>query len=311
LSQQLSSNCVTLLGDGEHRYKVTLIWTMHTLVVLLWLAQFPSLGLAYCFQVGYNPFWKGPPIVEQVTLTSVRVSWAGLLELADCADNILVKHYKGVYSSQYKLSDPLSIEATSYIVHDLSPNLEYTYQVIAREEKGLLGVDYNRGEKTTFTTSLRNRQKGNEVKKDDPIFIPDLEDGAAVLPPQSEVVTGSSVNSQDIVTRTVKPVYDQSQFTKQLTEEVGIEMVLGIIVGVLIVLIITVGVVYNWLKKEKQEKDLELDSDMYDEDEESEEDSEASGEEDEFKESAETKKYNVMTQEAKLEGKLMRPLSVP
>ena len=36
-------------------------------------------------------------------------------------------------------------------------------QVIAREEKGLWGVDYNRGEKTTFTTSIQNRDQGREV----------------------------------------------------------------------------------------------------------------------------------------------------
>lgn len=36
-------------------------------------------------------------------------------------------------------------------------------QVIAREEKGLWGVDYNRGEKITFTTSIQNRDQGREV----------------------------------------------------------------------------------------------------------------------------------------------------
>ena len=39
-------------------------------------------------------------------------------------------------------------------------------QVIAREEKGLWGVDYNRGEKTTFATSIQNRDQGRQVMKD-------------------------------------------------------------------------------------------------------------------------------------------------
>ena len=59
----------------------------------------------------------------------MRVSWAGLLQQAECADNILVKHYRGIDSNNYKMSDILDKEVTSYIVHDLTPDAEYTYQV--------------------------------------------------------------------------------------------------------------------------------------------------------------------------------------
>ena len=41
----------------------------------------------------------------QLTLTSVRVSWAGKLEQAECADNIIVKHYK-VTASTHSSSSP-------------------------------------------------------------------------------------------------------------------------------------------------------------------------------------------------------------
>ena len=44
--------------------------------------------------------------------------------------------------------------------------MNFGFQVIAREEKGLWGVDYNRGEKTTFATSIQNRDQGRQVMKD-------------------------------------------------------------------------------------------------------------------------------------------------
>ena len=43
--------------------------------------------------------------------------------------------------------------------------MNFGFQVIAREEKGLWGVDYNRGEKTTFATSIQNRDQGRQVMK--------------------------------------------------------------------------------------------------------------------------------------------------
>ena len=65
----------------------------------------------------------------QLTLTSVRVSWAGLLERADCADSMLVKHYKGDNTNDFSMSDPLSVTTNSYIVRDVVPLQSYTYQV--------------------------------------------------------------------------------------------------------------------------------------------------------------------------------------
>ena len=65
----------------------------------------------------------------QITLTSVRVSWAGLLERSDCADSLIVKHFKGDNTNDFMMSDPLDTETNSYIVRDVVPNQMYTYQV--------------------------------------------------------------------------------------------------------------------------------------------------------------------------------------
>jgi len=102
---------------------------MHRLLRVVLLAASLPCCLGYCRSLGWNPSFNGPPLVEQLTLTSVRVSWAGKLEQAECADNIIVKHYKGINSNDYHLSEPLPTEVTSYVVLDLTPNIEYTYQV--------------------------------------------------------------------------------------------------------------------------------------------------------------------------------------
>ena len=80
--------------------------------------------------------------------------------------------------NQYRLSKRLSVDNTSYLVCDLSPRVEYSFQVlwvsqnkshewifvwllqvIAVEEKGQWGVDYNRGETTSYTIGglLKNK----------------------------------------------------------------------------------------------------------------------------------------------------------
>jgi len=269
-------------------------------VVGLLLCGLPSLCQGYCKSLGWNPSWSGPPMVQQLTLTSVRVSWAGLLQQAECADNILVKHYRGIDSNNYKMSDILDKEVTSYIVHDLTPDAEYTYQVIAREEKWT-GIDYNRGEKTTFTTSVLVRQQGLEVEREDPL-------------PTTRVDSGLKEESA------LAPVYPDSQRAKSLVAGLQVEVLVMVIIGLVVVCIVTIGLVYNCVRKKGPEKDLELNSASYeddgdDEDEEDEEDDEDDEDEDEFEDSAkDTKKYDMMAELNKQQldnSKLLRPMSVP
>eukprot|EP00092_Neocalanus_flemingeri_P015640 GFUD01016929.1.p1 GENE.GFUD01016929.1~~GFUD01016929.1.p1 ORF type:complete len:228 (+),score=74.31 GFUD01016929.1:149-832(+) len=151
--------------------------TFPLLAILISLAWLPPPTSSYCMQTSANPSWVGAPTVEQVSLTSVRVSWHGLLKRGDCADNLLVKHFPVGRSSDYILSLPLSVSNNNYTVQELQPGKAYTYQVIAREEKGLLGVDYNRSPKTNFTT----QEKNDDNDKDD--LLPGVADN-----PRDEVV---------------------------------------------------------------------------------------------------------------------------
>jgi len=249
-------------------------------LVCVTLASLASLPLtaSYCTWAGANPYWIGAPVVEQVTLTSVRVSWHGLLKRDDCADSIIIKNYKGTNTADYHMSDPQSVSTNSYIVTNLTPSQEYTYQVIAREEKGLLGVDYNRSPKTVFTTKKRNIQ----VNKDDP------------LPTTQSSGHGQNTN---IVTQSprnvtgVAPIYGFEP--KTTIVGLQLEVFMGIIIGSLVVSIIVIGIIYNCVRRKEGEKDLELDSSIgYDEDDDEEDEED---DEDEYEEEGpEASKYNMM-----------------
>jgi len=169
---------------------------------------------------------------------------------------IIVKHYKGQSTADYFMSDMLSVGTTSYIVKELQPNQNYTYQLIAREEKGILGIDYNRSPKTTFIT-----RKSNAVVEIE-----------APLP-------------------TTHVLDDQAQV---MIAGLGIEIFMGIVIGSLVVSIIVIGVIYNCVRKKEAEKDLELDS-SFDEDEDDEDSEEDDASEDEVGDEApDTKKYDMM-----------------
>jgi len=251
------------------------------LVQVVALVSWLPCTFSYCTWAGANPYWTGTPTVEQITLTSVRVSWAGLLERSDCADSLIVKHFKGDNTNDFMMSDPLDTETNSYIVRDVVPNQMYTYQVIAREEKGLLGVDYNRSPKTVFTTLKSNAI----IAKDDPLPTSHdssdqdeehNEDQRPVYSP--EVKTGSTI---------LNPAATDSAILGM-----KLEVFMGVVIGGLIVFIVAVGIVYNVFRKKDLEKDIELEFESGSEDDSSDDEEE---EEQAFENNKqEVKKYDMM-----------------
>jgi len=119
------------------------------IVTLLAVILQPAQG--YC--AGSNPGFKDAPLVQQVTLTSVKVSWHGLVTRSECADQYIVKSWNIQNPMDYKLSDLLPLNQLSYIVTDLVPNQDYVFEAVAREDKGFLGKDWNRSPKAYFRTS--------------------------------------------------------------------------------------------------------------------------------------------------------------
>merc|ERR1711902_326770 len=202
--------------------------SLHLLPVLLLL---PTV-VPYCTWVGSNPYWDGAPSVEQVSLTCVRVSWHGLLQREDCADSLLVKFYKGDNTNDFGMSDTLSVNTNSYIVRDIVPNLQYTFQVIAREEKGLLAVDE--------TDHTNNKEQEQEVI---PVYNPE---------PTSRPFMNGEIKDNDVL-------------------GMKLEVFMGIVIGSLIIVIVAIGILYNCIRKNQTEKDIELQFDSDSEDEEDEE----------------------------------------
>lgn len=269
-------------------------------IALLIIALSVNTVYPYCTWVGSNPSWSGSPKVEQVSLTSVRVSWSGLLQREDCADSILVKFFKGDSTYDFGMSEPLNVTTNTFIVRDVVPNLPYTFQVIAREEKGVWGVDYNKSPRVTFTTKMSN----SVVAKDDP------------LPPART----DEVEKTNTEVEAVIPVYNPEPTNVRTiingeikdNEVLGmkLEVFMGIVIGSLIVVIVAVGIVYNCIKKNQTEKDIEL---QFDSDSEDEEDSDEEEEEEELaRDNNEGEKYDMMLPlpEQKMSDK-MSPLKSP
>jgi len=250
--------------------------TAHLMGVTIVGLVFLPLTASYCTWAGSNPYWVGAPNVEQVTLTSVRVSWHGLLKRGDCADSIIIKHYKGTNTALYGMSEPQDVSTNSFIVMNLQPSQAYTYQVIAREEKGLLGVDYNRSPKTVFTTKKTNIP----IHRNDPLPTTESSSEAIRATESPQDVTG------------VAPIYGYEP--KTTVVGLQLEVFMGIIIGSLVVSIIVVGIIYNCVRKKEGEKDLELDSSIGFEEDEDEED-EDEDDEDEYEDDApEASKYDMM-----------------
>ena len=111
---------------------------------------------AYCWQSGWNPSFTQEPKLSQISITRVRVSWEGIVVQRKCADSFLVKYWRETNPSDYKMTDPVS-NTENYVDIKVKPKVGYIYQVIAREDKGMiLGVDYNKSKTTrNLVTPLR------------------------------------------------------------------------------------------------------------------------------------------------------------
>ena len=108
----------------------------------------------YCWQPGWNPSFSAPPLVTQLSPTIVQVSWKGIINNQNCADQFLVKYWRKTRPNDYLQSDLVATSVDAVILSGIIPRIEYVYQVIAREDK-LMGIDYNRSPTAQFTTSTK------------------------------------------------------------------------------------------------------------------------------------------------------------
>merc|ERR1719237_1590035 len=195
-----------------------------SLLPLLLVAVTVRLGgvAGYCASLGANPGFRGPPSVEQVTLTSVRVTWAGLVTRKECADQFIVKSWLARNPNNYQMSSLLPTTQFSFIVRDLVPNQDYVFQSIAREDKGILGKDWNKSDKTFFRTTSYN---------------------PTVAPERTKSASHSQTSSH---------AYNRAQ---NLNEgSLGVFAMAGIIIGTLLGTLIIVGGMWNIVKLNRGSK---------------------------------------------------------
>ena len=110
-----------------------------------------SIVQAYCWEPGESPYFTGPPVVEQVDLQTVRVSWFGLVEMRECTDQFLVKYWPTNDPQGYNLTKLVDQQVNSIDIN-VSPRVEYQFQAIAREDKGSISIR-NKSGITDFKTS--------------------------------------------------------------------------------------------------------------------------------------------------------------
>jgi len=203
---------------------------------------------AYCFGAGKNPSFTGPPKVEQIDLRTVKVSWSGLVQQAECADQFLVKYWeKAQGPNKFKTTELLKTDKFSIDI-EVTPRVLYRFQAVAREDKGaILGIDWNRSPERDFKTSQHNKE----------------------VEPTSSAATEDDDNYQlnaadkDIITPNVVENQDQNPIFTLTVWKIGIIVVCGVVF-----LLIIVGVVYKFAcSKKSEDSDIEEDDEDEDDDE--------------------------------------------
>jgi len=235
------------------------MWLFILRCAILYILHTPvSLVQAYCWEPGKNPYFTGPPVVKQVDLQTVRVSWLGLIEMRECADQFLVKYWQKINPQDYQLTGLVNQQVNSIDIK-VSPKVDYQFQAVAREDKGsVIGVDWNKSEVTDFRTSAYNTEVIDKPQNSKDINQLDshAEDKNDVNP--SLAPTSSDVRRQE------------GEKGPELV--LSIELIAIIVVCCVVFLLIVVGIVYKLACAQKSGDDIEDGDDEDDEDDDDDED---------------------------------------
>jgi len=224
------------------------VWLVTVVGVLISLLNLP-LAKGYCWEPGRNPYFTGPPVVQQVDLRTVRVTWEGLIEEVECADQFLVKYWQKNTPQAWILTDLLKTDQFTIDI-EIIPKVDYVYQVIAREDKGsIAGIDYNKSEYKEFKTSAYNSEVKPSPKVPTPVSSP-------VAPEYSldDLPTDSSQNEPE------KEGAVGKENAAILMAGLSIELLAIIVVCSIVLLLILVGLIYK-LACAKKSEDIEDDED--------------------------------------------------
>ena len=132
----LLSSLAPIMKFKNQHLDYAMTFAAFTFLILL-ITPVPQAS-AYCWEPGKNPKFTGPPKVEQVNVRKVRVSWFGLVEMRDCADQFLVKYWPSSSPSNYMTTTLVNNDVNAIDV-EVTPFVPYEFQAVAREDKGLIG----------------------------------------------------------------------------------------------------------------------------------------------------------------------------
>ena len=220
------------------------MWLSSLRCAILFILHTPvSLVQAYCWEPGKNPYFTGAPIVKQVDLQTVRVSWSGLVEMRECTDQFLVKYWKKTNPQGYKLTKMVNRQVSTIDIK-VSPKVDYRFQAVAREDKGsVIGVDWNKSEITDFRTSAHNKEvndkppNGKDINQLDSHAKHENDVNPSLAPTSSDVLRLDGEKGPGLV--------------------LSIELIAIIVVGCVVFLLILVGIVYKLTCPQKSGDDIE------------------------------------------------------
>jgi len=244
-----------LLNMDPFKHQVCLIPIVLAFISFLYV----PLASAYCWEIGRNPYFTAKPVVQQVDLRTVRVSWNGLVESVECADQFLVKYWPRNSPQDWIMTDLIQTDQFSTEI-TVTPKLPYVFQVIAREDKGsFAGIDYNKSDQTEFKTSAFNKNVSPTPKPKAPS---PPSGGKPTEPATSNEVQSPPSKVEDIVPREETVVQNNKLFAS-----LSVELMAVIVVCSVVLLLIFVGLIYK-LACAKKTEDIDDDDEEEDEDDE-------------------------------------------
>lgn len=231
--------------------------------MVLALTHVVGCAWGWCIGIGQNPTFTGPPRVEQMEdLSSVKVSWDGIVDYLQCADNFLVSYWIKGAPHDYELTKFLPTSASSTVIPGIKINVPYVYQVIAREQKGILGIDYNRSPHVPFTITRSNIHRptarpDDVVSRSDDVVSTTASSGAEAAEPSQE---GGSPGSDGIEEPTLGEIAERIKEEKAIWEQENkhknVYTVVGSVIGCLIFIILAAGLIYQVIKRQRLKRTL-------------------------------------------------------
>ena len=125
-----------------------------SLILLVLLCVSPNSIHGFCIRLWKNPRFSNRPQVNQITPSVVRVSWEKVVTHRECVDRFLVRYWETSKPKDVLFTQTVGQEV-KFFDFKVLPNVEYAFQVIAREIKSMLGYQFDTDDHLSSVTLYR------------------------------------------------------------------------------------------------------------------------------------------------------------